>query len=209
MLQKILEEYGSVFWLNPTSRLRNVGDLTQLKYRGSRDFMLWETEDFTSITAYTNPLMFEYLDEPRCTFYESGLIEVNAMVFYRTNLTWNGIMKPWLKCALNKDCISPKGSRYAGCFHGRAPKTTGCHRYDQSALSIVINRLLQFSLESDKFNVPRITSVVDGEELYFPEQPWTYTKLVSLGLTFTVVVLVLYWLVRRRRNVGKPSFFKR
>ena len=119
---------------------------------------------------------------------------VQVLVFYRTNTTWHQVMKPWLKCAFTVDCISPRWSRLDGCLHVRRPKTTGCHRYDMSALSIILNRGLQMTstANTNRYIPPRLTYFSDDEPALFIEQPWTYTQLMILmGIPCLFVVLLL------------------
>lgn len=116
------------------------------------------------------------------------------MVFYNTNMTWHQVMKPWLKCALTADCISPGWSRLDGCLHIRRPKTTGCHRYDMSALSIILNRALQMTstANTNRYIPPRLTYFSDDEPSLFLEQPWTYTQLMVLMAIPGLFVALLF-----------------
>lgn len=208
--QTIIEEFGSVLWMNPDMLFTQPSDLKQLMYRGSRDFFLWQPSHFTGTIAYTDMKMFDFLKESRCCYLDSALIDVSTMVFYRTNITWSAIMKPWLKCVLNSACIAPPKSRYSGCFDMRSPKTTGCHRYDQSALSIILDRVYQISFKSEKYLVPRISRQQDEYLEYFPEQPWTYTELLFISaVPFTCVggLVFLFW--RRKRGARKSTYSKR
>ncbi|KAK3104897.1 hypothetical protein FSP39_012838 [Pinctada imbricata] len=191
IIQTIIEEFGSIIWLEPSSVLKNVNDLQMLKYRGNRHFFLWEEPAYEAITAYTHPKMFDYLGEKRCSFKDLGMLDIRNLVLYRTNETWFSIMKPWLKCALNRDCIAPKGARGTECFHYMKPKMTGCHWYDQSIFSIIMNRAYQFNHHQDQFSVPRLISL-EQEEIfyYFPEQPWSYPELL-LCFTLPFVVYLL------------------
>lgn len=209
LIQTMIEEFGSVLWLSPSTRLTRAGDLSQLKYRGERDFFVWQPQEFIGLVAYTNPKMFEYLKEHRCCYTESGLIDMSALVFYRTNDSWTNIMKPWLKCALNKDCIVPPKSRYEGCFHMRKPKTTGCHRYDQSALSIIMDRMYQFNFKTEKYVIPKIARVSEQYVEYFPEQPWTFTELFFVTLMPFTCLGGLYYIYKRRQTILKGARRKR
>jgi hypothetical protein len=196
--------------MNPNMLFTQASDLKQLMYRGSRDFFLWQPAEFIGTIAFTDMKMFEYLKEARCCFTESGMIDVSTIVLYRTNTTWCTIMKPWLKCALNSACIFPPKSRYSGCFEMRSPKTTGCHRYDQSALSIIIDRVYQFSLKSEKYLVPRISRQQEEYLEYFPEQPWTYTEMFfvsAVPLTCVGGLVFMFW--RRKQSAKKSTYRKR
>lgn len=210
IIQLLLEEFGAVFWIDPSASIKNVHDLKMLKYRGARNFFLWEYPIFTAINAYTSPQMFKYLNEKRCTFVDLGMMDTNAIVLYRTKETWYGIMKPWLKCALTKDCISPAGARRTECFHYKRPKSTGCHWYEQSIFSILINRVFQFTYNMDKFTVPRIAQYDYTETVYyFPEQPWTYTEMLLVVTLPCIVVGGLWYLKQRRAANRKPTFYNR
>ncbi|CAC5382268.1 unnamed protein product [Mytilus coruscus] len=207
IIQMILEEFGSVMWIDPSASINNVQELNQFKYRAERSFFLYEYPIFTAINAYTNPKMFKHLNEKRCTFVDLGMMDTRVMVLYRTKQTWYGIMKPWLKCALTKDCIAPDGARRTECFHYKRPKSTGCHWYEQSIFSIIINRVFQFTYNSDKFKAPHAVHFDDTELVYyFPEQPWTYTQ-IFLIFTLPPMVLVTLWYLKKRRDARKRNKF--
>lgn len=206
----MIEEFGSVIWMDPNMLFTQASDLKQLMYRGSRDFFLWQPKEFIGTIAYTDAKMFEYLKESRCCYTDAGLIDTSTMVFYRTNYTWTTIMKPWLKCALNSACIAPPKSRYSGCFEMRSPKTTGCHRYDQSALSIIMDRVYQFSFKSEKYVVPRIARQQDEYLEYFPVQPWTYTEMFFVSVVpFACLVGLVFLFMRRNRNAAAKSKYRK
>ncbi|OWF55359.1 uncharacterized protein LOC110460707 [Mizuhopecten yessoensis] len=205
IIQLMLEEFGSAIWIDPDVRLQTVSDLTMLKYRGARNFFLWETSVFTGLTSYTSPDMFKFLDERRCAFLDFGMMDTKTMVFYRTNQTWKGVMEPWLKCVLNKDCLTPPNARNSECFHYRRPKWTGCHWYDQSAFSIIVNRVFQFSTHPDQYSVPRFTWHIDVDVVYyFPEQPWTYKQLAALMLSPFICCGVFWFLYSKRKRAADP-----
>lgn len=189
--------------------ITRASDLNQLKYRGKRDFFLWQPTDFVGIIAYTSPAMFEYLKESRCCYLEAALVDTSAMVFYRTNTTWSDVMKPWLKCALNVGCIAPLKARYSGCFEMRSPKETGCHRYDQSALSIIMERMFKFTFKKDAYQVARVTRAQTEYLEYFPEQPWTYTEILFVSAVPLTCVGGLVFMYRRRMTAVKSAHRRR
>ena len=57
-------------------------------------------------------------------------IAANFMIFYN-NFLYSLIMKAWVTCALDETCIAANGTRLAPCC--------GCHRYDQSAITIILS----------------------------------------------------------------------
>jgi len=158
-----------------------ASDLNQLKYRGTRDFFLWQPDTFFGTIAFTNTAMFDHLKESRCCSVEPSMIDTSVMVFYRTNTAWLDIMEPWLKCALNVGYIDPLKSRFSGCLEGRSPKETGCHRYDQSALSIIVERMYKFTTKRDSYQVTGVTRAQHEYLEYVPNQPWTYTEMMFVS----------------------------
>ena len=54
-------------------------------------------------------------------------------------------MKAWITCALDKNCISPDGSRLNPCC--------GCHRFDQSALTLIASYFYA-TPRNDSFLIP-------------------------------------------------------
>lgn len=209
LIQLILEEFGSAVWMDPDVRLQTVSDLTMLKYRGARNFFLWESSTYNAVVAYTNPDTFKYLNEKRCSFVDFGMLDTTTMVLYRTNETWMGVMKPWLKCSLNGDCIAPPNARNSECFHLRKPKWTGCHWYAQSVFSIILNRVFQFGQHQNQFSVPRFTWLEEPELVYyFPEQPWTYTQLVAMVAVPVLCCSVVWYMYIRRKRASDPDLAK-
>lgn len=72
--------------------------------------------------------MFTWFGEQAYTFNQIDSIDANILLFSRSFLS-TLIMKAWLTCALDTTCIAPVGSRLNPCC--------GCHRFDQSALTII------------------------------------------------------------------------
>lgn len=197
---RILEEYGSVLYVDPTTRFKSPSSLNYLLMRGLKNYFLWDPIIYTSLVAYTDRGMFEYFNESRCTFKDCSLLSSEAIAVYRTEASWAELMKPWLVCALNKECIAPPYARYSGCIEIRHPRTTGCHRYDMSALSIILNRAVQYTIDSQQMVSARLTYTDIEEVTYFPEQPWTYTELFLLSLTPLSVVIVYRLFCKQKRR---------
>ena len=93
---------------------------------------------------YTHDGMIDYLHYPKDRRDISNM-PVNAATIW---MLWvNETMKekfiePWLDCALHVECIAPKGSKRGPCAHTRNHDGhyVGCHRYDQSALNLILAR---------------------------------------------------------------------
>ena len=80
------------------------------------------------VICYTNPRMFEWFGLDMAAYEGVSTIEGGFLMFKRSFLT-SLIMKSWITCALDINCIAPYGSRHGRCC--------GCHRYDQDALTLI------------------------------------------------------------------------
>jgi hypothetical protein len=81
--QTVLEEYGAVIYADVTTRFKDTA-LKFFRARGQNDLLVWPVpESFTSVVAYTNKVTFKSLDEPRCLFGDTELInsEVQSLLF--------------------------------------------------------------------------------------------------------------------------------
>lgn len=126
IIQESLLKYETVLYIDSSIRFLNneiapivnsctdVGMLTQ--YIGLK------------LVCYTNPKMFEWFEEESKSYEDFFTIEANILMFHRSFLT-SILMKAWITCALDENCIAPEGSSTGGCC--------GCHRYDQDGLTIV------------------------------------------------------------------------
>ena len=52
------------------------------------------------------------------------------------------IIDPWMDCAMHKECMAPTGSKRVPCNFAKTQNGdyVGCHRYDQSALNLILAR---------------------------------------------------------------------
>ncbi len=63
-----------------------------------------------------------------------------------TEILKNKILSPMIDCALHKECIAPQGSKVSGSgcnikgSFNKSGSYVGCHRYDQSALNMILIR---------------------------------------------------------------------
>lgn len=107
-----------------------------------------------NLVCYTHPDMFSWFDLNIVDYEDVYTIDANLIMFQKSFLT-TLIMKAWVTCALDMNCIAPIGSRLKPCC--------GCHRYDQDALTII----------TGYFYIHK----------YLPRQPlYTRTELVSSGM---------------------------
>ena len=104
------------------------------------------------IISYTHDGMISYLKYPpsRKDMVNWGTLQGGAWIMLLNQDMKENVLKPWVDCALHEQCIAPSGSALYTCqnppigyFEG---KYIGCHRYDQSALNIILAKRFGFNM---------------------------------------------------------------
>ncbi len=107
--------------------------------------------DFKSQKCSTNPDMFKYFNISEFDTIGS-LMQMEATTnIYHRNFVNSLIMKAWVQCALDVDCMAN------GCLLCKCCSPTGCHRFDQSALTMIISYFFQYP-KSKLFLPPHIVN---------------------------------------------------
>lgn len=94
------------------------------------------------VAMRTHANMFNLLEENACAFRNVPEMQGGFVVYYGNEFGIEHFMKPWVSCALTVGCMVPDTTpeRYYDCDKF-GPVYHGCHRFDQSMLSILIYRL--------------------------------------------------------------------
>ena len=98
-----------------------------------------------NIIRTTHDGMLQYLNitQSREELDAFGLVEGGVWAMWVNDLTVSKILEPWVDCALHKECIAPEGARlfcWAVKRNDAKGAWRGCHRYDQSALNMILAR---------------------------------------------------------------------
>jgi hypothetical protein len=98
-----------------------------------------------NLVCYTNPKMFDWFGLDVVEYADAFTIDANILMFKRTFET-ELVMKAWVTCALDRDCIAPPGSRLGRCC--------GCHRFDQDAITLISSLFFVHSRPSSPVYTP-------------------------------------------------------
>ena len=77
---------------------------------------------------------------------QSFTLQGGVFCMWQTKLFRDKFLNNWVDCALHEDCLTPKGSTFDGCNFKMLSEPDhrgeyiGCHRYDQSALNLILYR---------------------------------------------------------------------
>jgi len=148
IIQTVLRDVGSVVWLDPDHRLTTSNLSQWLEAARKEGVVVWQQGEATATTALTHPRMFEFFPGIKYEEYAfQHMASASVVVLVYTQATHSKLMLPWLRCALTESCINPIGAQDSGCRFDKKPqyRYSGCHRYDVSALNLVLGSMFHFS----------------------------------------------------------------
>lgn len=91
--------------------------------------------------------MFDYLPFPEELRKKSEMYSANSQLIYGTSTNRMNVLYYWVLCALEKDCLAPENSRvYCDFKPDRFNHSGDCHRFDQSAITILLEWAVNFEM---------------------------------------------------------------
>ncbi len=146
IIKKCLLERGSLLWLDVSQRLTSK-ELAPFLRKASRSGLLaWamatdgdgsggrNRRPLLPTSALTHPNMFVRLGVSRPDeleeYHFQHMVGLDALVVYHTRAVADGVLAPWVKCALLADCVEPVGAQSTGCTMDKKPQ----YRYVTSSL---------------------------------------------------------------------------
>lgn len=101
----------------------------------------------------TLPTMFHFFGDEPCAYHHYSQCQAGTVVYHNEPLVTHAVLMPWLACAFNKTCMCPgersylrrivQCSQFSLKLKENEYNYGVCHRFDQSALSIIIRKLFQ------------------------------------------------------------------
>lgn len=173
IIQEALQEFGAIFWCDPSIRF-NSFQLHIVAQQAQRvGLVSWPIEHPTS--TLTHYKMFQYFNASNEDYFFHRMVQPGMMIIYNTKEVHEKLMYPWIRCALNYDCLAPHGSQPRGCNFAHKPKFiyAGCHRYDMSAMNIILGQMFQFELPY--IAAVDIFHVQESKEKWFNFGVWNWT----------------------------------
>ena len=141
IIQKTLQYSPIVIWADTSIRFSNkIYQLINMTRYTSVMFNGGSLDTF----LMTRPSTFQLLHEEPCLF-DKPSVQGGFGIYYRTPLTLKYIMRPWVSCALTKECMalytSKDSIKYLYSCGDTSKLMFRCHRFDQAVLSILLKRL--------------------------------------------------------------------
>ncbi|XP_046583223.1 uncharacterized protein LOC124290520 isoform X3 [Haliotis rubra] len=140
--QLALKQWNFIMYMDASIRIL-TSDLQELfDVAWKRGILVSDTEhESFKMVEHTDPRTFAFLGEKPCYFENIPEKQAGFLLLRQSRLLQLSIIRPWVECTLSLECIAPQGSKinwfcsYYRHFFGE------CHRFDQSALNIVISRI--------------------------------------------------------------------
>lgn len=82
--------------------------------------------------------MYNYLPMPEEPAKELNMVGANLQLIYGLKDLKENVLRFWVLCALEADCMAPSGANLACGGQGRYKSYMNCHRFDQSAVNILV-----------------------------------------------------------------------
>ncbi|XP_014674651.1 PREDICTED: uncharacterized protein LOC106814813 [Priapulus caudatus] len=158
VIQETLQEFGHVFWVDTSFRLQGNGSLDAYVQanKAHAGLTVWHIDGLRQ-ACFIHQGMLDFFDERAKDFVESPANEGGAILVYNYPATYRAIMLPWLVCSLVEKCISPKGAILTPCdFSNKFTSKHCCHRYDQSAMGLILERVFHFDTSLYNSSTTRI-----------------------------------------------------
>lgn len=146
-----MREYSTVIYMDTSIRLQNH-TLVEYWIERTRKVAFLSRFIIANLPCYTDERMFEWFGSKSNEYSHMRSLEANFFIF-RKSLALDIILKAWVTCALDVTCIAPKGAHiYGGANNwgilGPDCSICGCHRFDQSAMSIISSHFYEHPVGS-------------------------------------------------------------
>lgn len=140
----VYQEFGHVWWVDASVRFVSSDLQLPVKYLREYNILFFTYDKVHNIALHSYRTMFNYFSEDPCLYKTFGEVEAGNVAFRKSHVA-DVVLRQWVSCALDIDCIAP-ASATKNCGKMLVGEMSDalighCHRYDQSALSIILRRL--------------------------------------------------------------------
>ena len=148
----VSQEYDVIMYGDASLRMRTC-DMDKALEHVIHEFPLLNARPlYHHAVEFTHDGMIEYLHFPKARkdIADIQTLEASGWLMWVTPIITEKVIEPWLDCALHEECIAPNGTRIWPCnFTGvHDGHFVGCHRFDQSAINLILVREFGMNVES-------------------------------------------------------------
>ncbi|XP_076473055.1 uncharacterized protein LOC143302325 [Babylonia areolata] len=141
IVASLLEKAEYLVWMDASIRWQETTPVLKMfsraKYHGYQT-----RENGGSIAVRTQEGMAKFFGDELCQYSPFGELPTGLMFLYNDRFTREAILKPWLSCAFNTDCMCIKDSaRLGNCGRKIKGRYAVCHRWEQSSIGMIFSKL--------------------------------------------------------------------
>ena len=139
----MLMEFGFVWWVDASVKFTKFNINHAINYTKHSSILFYistDSEQNAKMTSHTDVRTFNFFQEDICKFRKFNEVWATTAMFHFDRIT-KAVVKAWATCALNEPCIAPSGTHNKLSCDVNNTQDGHCHRFDQSALSIILRRL--------------------------------------------------------------------
>ncbi|XP_033641415.1 uncharacterized protein LOC117301503 isoform X2 [Asterias rubens] len=160
IIREALKEFGVIFYGDSSVRFKgNLRTLFPL-LRHNHGFMFHIHSFDPKLPKkikhqyyFTNAKMYSELGVDRVEYFNAKQaaphISAGRVLIANNSMIWEKVFDPWLECGMKNKCIAPAGSKY------------GIHRYDASALAIIVYKNLRYMWTEENNNSEEFDTIVE------------------------------------------------
>jgi len=135
IIAEMLSLHPAIFWMDTSTRIKAPLNYNFLRNCSSEsvpsstcDYFPWIMTDASGHSMFANTFreIYQYLPIPDKVAKVKSMWGANVMLVFSTRETKEKVLRIWVLCALEFECMAPSGSMKAN------------HRFDQSAINIIL-----------------------------------------------------------------------
>ena len=155
IIDMVSEWYDVIMYSDPTLRMKSCNMTSALEHLLKFPLLNIHPTPHRAI-EFTHDGMIKYFQYPKARIDMAGVHTLDGSVW----LMWANlplkekVLAPWLDCALHQECLAPEGAYPWSCWFTSKHDGhyIGCHRYDQSAMTLTLAREFGLDFESKACN---------------------------------------------------------
>ncbi|KAK7103462.1 hypothetical protein V1264_018349 [Littorina saxatilis] len=144
IVNALLAKSEFTVWMDTSVLWSADADVTSIFQRLKERGMLFARDGLGTIAQRTQESTFQHFGDRSCQYEPYDEVYATYGFFRNEPFVREAVVKPWVSCALKWTCLCiPDHLSKLHCGHKLPRARSACHRFDQSALGIIVSKLYQ------------------------------------------------------------------
>lgn len=144
IIQTALAEFGHIIWINPGQVLSAPRLIEIAQESSDLSIRVFGQSQIHTTFAVTDRSMYKYLPTDRKKIYDSPHMEIFGLILHNTEELNERFLKLLVACAMEPKCMAPATAKWTCDFDFSGKLYADCHRYDESAMNIILKNWFNF-----------------------------------------------------------------